>query len=200
MGTGWGRGGEARVGGRGGSPYNLRLLPKASGKDTCFVPGARIGPCRRYLGAMLALCSPMLASVGPMLALCWPMSALPWHYVLCRPKFALSCPYVDPMFAYVGLRNANPHSSDCETPKRRRWPRGGEDQGGGRGGTPFFLRFSPSVTYRRPPARTRASWPAPGFKGLRLTAVRRPKGGYVGPMFDSLAPISGLCWPYVRQC
>ena len=31
---------------------------------------------------------------------------------LCWPQLPLSCPYVDPMFAYVGLRNANPHSSD----------------------------------------------------------------------------------------
>ena len=35
------------------------------------------------------------------------------------------------------------------------------------------------------------------FKGLRLTAGRRPKGGYVGPMFAPLAPISALCCPYV---
>ena len=33
----------------------------------------------------------------------------------CRPQLPLSCPYVDPMFAYVGLRNANPHSSDKTT-------------------------------------------------------------------------------------
>ena len=32
--------------------------------------------------------------------------------VLCWPQLPLSCPYVEPMFAYVGLRNANPHSSD----------------------------------------------------------------------------------------
>ena len=31
---------------------------------------------------------------------------------LCRPQLPLSCHYVDPMFAYVGLRNALPHSSD----------------------------------------------------------------------------------------
>ena len=28
------------------------------------------------------------------------------------PKLPLSCPYVDPMFTYVGLGNALPHSSD----------------------------------------------------------------------------------------
>ena len=33
------------------------------------------------------------------------------------------------------------------------------------------------------------------FKGLCLTAGRRPKGGYVGPMFASLGPISALAWP-----
>ena len=31
---------------------------------------------------------------------------------LCRPKLPLSCPYVGPMFTYVGLGNALPHSSD----------------------------------------------------------------------------------------
>ena len=31
---------------------------------------------------------------------------------LCWPKLPLSCPYVDPMFAYVGRTNALPHSSD----------------------------------------------------------------------------------------
>ena len=96
--------------------YNLRLPPKASGKDTGWAWGRRPdlkadagqpGAGRR--GAMLALCSPlldlsrpyvsrmlpqvssmspMLAHVGPMLALCW-------------PNLALSCPYVGPMFAYV---------------------------------------------------------------------------------------------------
>ena len=34
VGTGWERGEDDQVGGRGGSPYNLRLPPKASGKDT----------------------------------------------------------------------------------------------------------------------------------------------------------------------
>ena len=52
-----------------------------------------------------------------------------------------------------------------------------------------------SITFgyhRRPPARTRASWPAPGFKGLRLTAGRRPTwvcGAYVTPMLALVGPI-----------
>ena len=56
------------------------------------------------------------------------------------------------------------------------------------------------------------SWPAPGFKGLRLTAGRRPKGDYVGPirsprldrsrryvglMLALCWPMSALRWPYV---
>ena len=66
---------------------------------------------------MLALCwpyvSPMLAHVGPTLALCWPKLTLCWpKLALCWAKLTLSCPYVGPMFAYVGLGNANPHSSD----------------------------------------------------------------------------------------
>ena len=38
----------------------------------------------------------------------------------------------------------------------------------------------------------RASWPAPGFKGLRLTAGRRPTwvcGAYVTPMLALVGPI-----------
>ena len=31
---------------------------------------------------------------------------------LCWPQLPLSCPYVEPMFAYVGLGTALPHSSD----------------------------------------------------------------------------------------
>ena len=80
--------------------------------------------------------------MGPTLALCW-------------PRLALSCPYVGPMFAYVGLRetfgalsvpsNANPHSSDWE----------GLGKGwGSAAGAAALITFG---YYRRPPARTRAS-------------------------------------------
>ena len=94
---------------------------------------------RPYVSRMLpqvSSMSPMLAHVGPMLALCWPNLALCWPYlaptlalsVLCWPKLALSCPYVDPMFTYVGLGNANPHSSDRKGGGRdgvgRGWERG----------------------------------------------------------------------------
>ena len=49
----------------------------------------------------------------------------------------------------------------------------GEPGVGGRQGRRASITFG---YHRRPPARTRAaaSWPAPGFKGLRLTAGRRP--------------------------
>ena len=43
---------------------------------------------------------------------------------LCWPKLPLSCPYIDPMFAYVGRGNALPHSSDRND---------GGDDGVGRG-------------------------------------------------------------------
>ena len=66
------------------------------------------------MGPMLPLCSPMLTVCWPMLTLCW-------------PKLPLSCPYVDPMFTYVGLGNALPHSSD-------RNDGGGEGVGTGWGG------------------------------------------------------------------
>ena len=48
-----------------------------------------------------------------MLVLCWPKFALCYPMLtLCWPQWTLSCPYVDPMFTYVGLGNALPHSSD----------------------------------------------------------------------------------------
>ena len=61
--------------------------------------------------------------------------------ILCWPKVPLSCLYVDPMFTYVGLGNALPHSSDgnggggegVTTGLRR----GEDDQVGGWGGTPL---------------------------------------------------------------
>ena len=46
--------------------------------------------------------------------------------------------------------------------------------------------------HRRPPARTRPAWPAPRFKGLRLTAARRPSNLGTGL---ALWPYVGLCWP-----
>ena len=57
------------------------------------------------------LCWPKLTLCCPMLTLCW-------------PQFPLSFPYVDPLFAYVGLGNALPHSSDRN---------GGGDDGVGTG-------------------------------------------------------------------
>ena len=47
---------------------------------------------------------------------------------LCWPQLPLSCPYVDPMFTYVGLGNALPHSSDRK--------------GGGGNGVGMFPVFS----------------------------------------------------------
>ena len=50
VGTGWERGEDDQVGGRGGSPYNLRLPPKASSKDTGEWPSPGFKgyrPCRR---------------------------------------------------------------------------------------------------------------------------------------------------------
>ena len=99
VGTGWGRGPPTRSAAGAAALYNLRLLPKASGKDTGWAwgrltagrrpKGGYVGLSWTYLGPKLPLCSPMLA-------VCWPMSALCW------PKLALSCPYVGLMVAYVG--------------------------------------------------------------------------------------------------
>ena len=71
---------------------------------------------------------------------------------LCWPKLPLSCPYIDPMFAYVGRGNALPHSSDRN--------------GGGRNEvTTGWERGHPTFGYhRRPPARTRARGRRPDLK------------------------------------
>ena len=50
-------------------------------------------------------------------------------------------------------------------------------------------RLQPSVTTEGPPGMPRASWPAPGFKGLRLTAGRRPTWVYATPMLALVGPI-----------
>ena len=71
---------------------------------------------------------------------------------LCWPKVPLSCLYVDPMFTYVGLGNALPHSSD-------RKGGGGNGVGTGWGRVGRRLGGHASITFgyhRRPPARTRA--------------------------------------------
>ena len=82
---------------------------------------------------MLVLCWPKLSLCFPMLTLCW-------------PKVPLSCLYVDPMFTYVGLGNALPHSSDRN---------GGGGDGGdgvGRGGSAvgatrlYNLRLPPKAS------------------------------------------------------
>ena len=89
---------------------------------------------------MLVLCWPKLALCSPMLTLCW-------------PKLPLSCPYVDPMFTYVGLGNALPHSSDRNGGGRNGvttgWERGDDGWVGGRGGTPLYNLRLPSEGLRQ---------------------------------------------------
>ena len=112
---------------------------------------------------MLALCSPTCTLSCPMLTLCW-------------PKLPLSWPSVGPVFTYVGLGNALPHSSDRndggDDGVTTGWERGydgvgrGSPQAGAAAGAAALITFG---YCRRPPARTRALWPAPGFKtGWRL--------------------------------
>ena len=60
---------------------------------------------------------------------------------LCWPKVPLSCLYVGPMFTYVGLGNALPHSSDRNDGGGEGvttgWGRGDDGWVGGWGGTPL---------------------------------------------------------------
>ena len=58
----------------------------------------------------------------------------------------------------------------------------------------YNLRL-PTEGFRQGHIRS-ARWLAPGCKGLRQSARRRPKG----PMFASLGPISALCCPRLALC
>ena len=69
---------------------------------------------------------------------------------LCWPKVPLSCLYVDPMFTYVGLGNALPHSSDRNGGGGNGVTTGSPQAGAAAGA---FITFG---YHRRPPARTRA--------------------------------------------
>ena len=141
---------------------------------------------------MLVLCWPKLGLCSPMLTLCW-------------PKLPLSCPYVDPMFTYVGLGNALPHSSD-------------RNGGGGNGVTTGSPQGHPklgrrlgghaSITFGYQPkasGKDTGTWPAPGLKGYRP--------GYVGPGWvdrrvglclvvrrlhvGSIYVVTQVCQPYI---
>ena len=87
---------------------------------------------------------------------------------LCWPKLPLSCPYVEPMFAYVGLGNALPHSSDRngggDDGVGTGWERGrdGVGTGGSAAGAAslYNLRLPPKAS-----GKDTGPWPAPGFKG-----------------------------------
>ena len=132
---------------------------------------------------MLLLCSPMLAVCWPMSGLCWPTLPLSYPYLaamltlcwpkltlccpmltLCWPKVPLSCLYVDPMFTYVSLGNALPHSSDRNggggNGVTTGSPQVTPSWGGGWGGSPYNLRL-PTEGLRQ----GHGLWPAPGFKG-----------------------------------
>ena len=138
-----------------------------------------VGLCYLHPAAMLTLCWPKLPLSYPylaaMLTLCWPKSTLCCPMLtLCWPQFPLSCPYVDPVFAYVGLGNALPHSTDRngggDDGVTTGWERGGNGVGTGLRRVGRRLGGHASITFgyhRRPPARTRAAarGPAPGFKG-----------------------------------
>ena len=74
---------------------------------------------------------------------------------LCWPKLPLSCPHVDPMFTYVGLGNALPHSSDRRNGGGGNgvttgWERGGNGVGTTRsaagGASPYNLRLLPKAS------------------------------------------------------
>ena len=69
---------------------------------------------------------------------------------LCWPKVPLSCLYVDPMFTYVGLGNALPHSSDRNDGGRNGvgtgLRRGDDGWVGGRGARLYNLRLPPKAS------------------------------------------------------
>ena len=100
---------------------------------------------------------------------------------LCWPQLPLSCPYVDPMFAYVGLRNANPLSSD-----RKGGSDDGVTTGWGRGGVGVArpgrrLGRRASITFGYQPKasdKDTGAWPAPAMLiPIAVTGKALGRGG-----------------------
>ena len=106
--------------------YVSRMLPQVG--PMLALRGPYVGPCRPYVGLSWPYLAPMLALWWPMLVLCWPKLTLCCPMLtLCWLQLPLSCPYVDPMFTYVGLGNALPHSPIAVTEKAEvgtGWERG----------------------------------------------------------------------------
>ena len=66
---------------------------------------------------------------------------------LCWPKVPLSCLYVDPMFTYVGLGNALPHSSDRNGGGGNGVTTGSPQAGAAAGGARLYnLRLPPKAS------------------------------------------------------
>ena len=147
---------------------------------------------RPYAGPILPLCWPYLGlrlphhvskftrtkskhrhmSFCPFRGTPWTRSlTLGWPYL--APMLAPACPYVGPILALcrpivaTNLPELGQNTFDMSIFSVP----GDEDRRQGRLAT---------ITFGYQPKDTGwPSWPAPGFKGLRLTAGRRPKGPYV---------------------
>ena len=139
------------------------------------------------------------------------------------PKLPLSCPYVDPMFAYVGLGNALPHSSDRKggggDGVTTGWGGGGEGvtTGGSAAGAARLynlrlptegLRQGHGARGRRPDLKADAGQPGAGRRGAMLALcsplldlsrpyVSRmlPQVSSMSPMLAHVGPMLALCWP-----
>ena len=111
---------------------------------------------------------------------------------LCWPKLPLSCPYIDPMFAYVGRGNALPHSSDRNDGGRN------EVTTGWGGGPP--TRSAAGAARLWPPARTRAGLRGPAAEGGLCWRYVGLSWTYVGPMLPLCWPMLAVCWPMSALC
>ena len=141
---------------------------------------AHLGPILAQVGPMLLCCSSW-AHVGPMLGPCWPMLAL-W------PMLSHLGSYVEAMFGPSRLKHVDmilrcqfflPGPSSSPKPRKNRcfwtpqekkthgiWQglqSGGVDTGWTGGGSAAGAASVYNLHHWRPPARTRAAWPAPGF-------------------------------------
>ena len=140
---------------------------------------AMLGPSWAYIGPGWAMLGPSCAHVGPMLGPCWPMLALcgPMlsHLGIVRCQSVLPGPKPRKNRGFVASPRWNPllpkgpkHRKktmflNIASKKHRKLRRLRLFGGGSAAGQAAPITFG---YHRRPPARTRAPWPAPGFKGL----------------------------------
>ena len=119
---------------------------------------AHVGLCWAYVGPCWALLGAML---GPCLGhLCWNALKMPFFLPWSPTPRKNWCFSTSPRWFFLPLKGPKHSKKRCFlTPQARR------HRVGGRGGSAYNLRLPPGGRQ----GHGMPSWPAPGFRGLRLT-------------------------------